>query len=233
MYSISYQGHVKNNETGNILAYKLDKDGYPRVGPYGINNRVHAFVHRLVAWDWVYRPNDTTNTVNHIDGDKLNNHYLNLEWLDNTMNQRHAWLTGLKVPFRGEERVNAILTNDQVHLICKLIVKHHKNVPLIMNDIRNYPELYNVNRNMIESIRNKQSWTFISDKYFSHEDFRQRLVPEEAEDICKLLLQTDMDCRETLIRFNRSHGYEVNLRTVQRIKDGEMWKSVSSKYFQT
>ena len=231
-YLISNHGNVKNIEHDKILSQNTDKDGYLRLGLYGDDKRLFVPVHRLVAFEFVKMPsNYSTLSVNHIDGNKLNNHYLNLEWVDNTTNQRHAWLTGLKTAPAGEDSASSILTNDQVRLICELIVKHEKKMPLIMDEIKNRKELCNVNRNMVESIRNKQTWDFISDNYFSYEDFRQRLRPDEVREICELLLINQMDCNAVLDEFNNSHDYRTTLRTIQRIKGKEMWKTVSDDYF--
>ena len=52
-------------------------------------------VHRLVAKTFIINPNNLPQ-VNHIDGNKLNNAISNLEWCDNSYNQKHAYKLGLQ-----------------------------------------------------------------------------------------------------------------------------------------
>lgn len=72
----------------HTLKKAVDKDGYYR-GIIRGNKTYKAFgYHRLVAEHFVVNPSGFPQ-VNHIDGNKKNNHYTNLEWVDHSGNQRH------------------------------------------------------------------------------------------------------------------------------------------------
>ncbi len=77
-------------------------------------------MHRLVAEAFVDNPNSEP-TVNHIDGNKLNNYYLNLEFVSYSYNNQHAYDIGLHK--KGEHHYNSRLTEQQVKEI-KLLGKY-------------------------------------------------------------------------------------------------------------
>lgn len=65
----------------------LDKKSYP--------------VHRLVALAFLSNPDpERYKIVNHIDGNKQNNHVSNLEWVSTARNIEHAIATGLKTSYK-------------------------------------------------------------------------------------------------------------------------------------
>jgi hypothetical protein len=64
-----------------------------------ISNKDH-FVHRLVAIAFLENL-ENKETVNHIDGNKENNHVSNLEWCTRSENTQHAYNTGLHKPYTG------------------------------------------------------------------------------------------------------------------------------------
>lgn len=56
------------------------------------NNLVEKYVHRLVARFFLDMPQtDERWTVDHLDGNKLNNHWQNLEWVTYQTNIRRYW----------------------------------------------------------------------------------------------------------------------------------------------
>lgn len=70
-------------------------------------------VHRLVLETFKPHVNMNDLEVNHIDGNKLNNHLTNLEWSTRHDNILHAYAIGLMVN-KGERGHNAKLSNADV-----------------------------------------------------------------------------------------------------------------------
>ena len=88
-YSISTTGIVLN-PYGKVLKQVPNKKGYLRVF---LNNREKKhkqfLVHRLVASAFIPNPNNYPQ-INHKDRNPSNNNVDNLEWCDNTYNQRYS-----------------------------------------------------------------------------------------------------------------------------------------------
>ncbi len=86
---------------GEVLKQCLSgSHGYATIRADGKN----LLVHRLVAKRWLGNP-EGKRTVNHKDGNKLNNNLDNLEWATDTENNQHSWRELGRKPSRGRKKL--------------------------------------------------------------------------------------------------------------------------------
>lgn len=87
------------SEYGDIYDAMKDTMVYQRMKTRGYDvGKLHdrlVTIHRLVAWEFYPDKRNMELTVDHIDGNKLNNHYTNLEWVTLEENIRRAYFKGL------------------------------------------------------------------------------------------------------------------------------------------
>ena len=109
-------------------------------------------IHQLVGEYFVDNPNNKP-CINHKDGDKLNNHYTNLEWCTIGENTSHAFSIGL-INKTGENHHHAKLKDADIPKIFEL-----RQQGLIMRDIGN---IFGVSRRTIGDVLNRNLWTHVS-----------------------------------------------------------------------
>lgn len=121
---VGYEGIYEVSDTGKIKSLdrlSVHKNGKKynikerilkdiRVGDYrGVQlcnngNAKKNYLHRLVALHFVSGHSEVFKVVNHIDGDKNNNHFENLEWVTHSQNLQHALETGLNQNYGENSR---------------------------------------------------------------------------------------------------------------------------------
>lgn len=108
-YDCSNTGLIRNRTSGKISTGTITNRGYVAVS-ISINGIKHTIQpHRFVALLFVENPNNKPY-VNHIDGNKSNNNYQNLEWCTHLENMRHA-STILKRDF-GKKHSKKVKCNE-------------------------------------------------------------------------------------------------------------------------
>lgn len=98
-YYITEDGLVINSKGKRLKQYINDNFKY-----YFLILRIEKkpktmFIHRLVAETYI-KNTENKPQINHKDGNKLNNHFTNLEWVTQSENVKHAYNIGLNKPKR-------------------------------------------------------------------------------------------------------------------------------------
>ena len=123
-YSVSNTGKIKslrtrtNSKAGACLKIETIWSGYNRVHLVKGGRSKKFSVHRLVASVFLSEYTELLE-VNHIDGDKSNNHVTNLEMCTSSQNKKHAFKIGARTQTGSRNSMHK-LTEDSVREI-KLI----------------------------------------------------------------------------------------------------------------
>ena len=156
-YEVQDDGKVFSNKSGQrkelsggVSRYKIkrpDSIGY-KVVTLSVNGKCTTHtVHRLVAIAFIPNP-DGKPFVNHLDGNKHNNHISNLEWTTPAENIQHAWDTGLLTRKSGGLNRSTtrdctldkfILTGDQSGYSILTLVQYTTSKDMVRNGLP--PEL--------------------------------------------------------------------------------------------
>lgn len=159
-----FEGRFWISDHGRILSKKYDKfklfcpcvdmPGYYNITLRNKPDKRYCRVHQLVGEHFCEMiEKEGRMTWNHIDGNKLNNHYLNLEYITARENCAHARVIGLQYN-KGESHKMSKLKDEQVREIYAL-----RNTPL---NFTRMGKKYNVSRNQIADIVYGRSWQHIT-----------------------------------------------------------------------
>lgn len=157
LYLIDEEGNIYSNYKKGYLLPKKDKDGYLNINLSGgsRNSKCYVRIATLVAWTYLGAPPSTIKdpTINHKDGNILNNHYTNLEWMERGENSSIRTNKG-----QGTLNHEAKLTEAQVEEICNLLVNTDISYKKIC-------EQFNITKSSISRIKTQKGWKSITSQY--------------------------------------------------------------------
>lgn len=239
MYRISNHGRIFNNFTNKEI-FPFPNHGYLVFGmvKYDGSQR-HVFTHRVVAYEFM-TGYDKKLDVNHIDGVKTNNHVKNLELISRSKNIRHAIQTGLN-PMLGEEHPGHKLLEEDVHKICELFVEYNGSIQQVLDDMHRYPKYQYITRYMLERIKHKKNWSWISDAYFMENQFDKcvygeknigaKLTNNDARLICEKLVEYHGSVVKVLEYMKSTGNTTITRYDIEHIKYKKNWVWLSDEYF--
>lgn len=149
-YMVSNFGNVTRD--GELLDFGIDNDGYLRTSYLDevTKDTKCLFLHRMVGELFVNNPNpEEFNTVNHIDGDKMNCCFWNLEWTTLSGNRDHATLNSL---YKGK-----VYSEEMIEELCKALSRGVS--------VKEICSTFGVTPKFVSAIYTRKRWTSVSDKY--------------------------------------------------------------------
>lgn len=157
-YQISNFGRVKslerfvNNHSGfkkklkeKYIYPSISKTGYYVITLSKNTNKKTYKIHRLIAVCFI-KNNNNKPCINHINGNKLDNSLINLEWCTIKENNIHAEKTGLKND-SGVNNSKSCLSKDDVYFI--------RNSGLKLKELS---KIYSINQSGVSKIKLRKTY---------------------------------------------------------------------------
>jgi hypothetical protein len=203
-----------------VLKSKPCGKGYRSVN-LSVENAVSTkLVHGLVAKAFIGdRP--LNHEINHIDGNKTNNHAKNLVYCTPSENMQHAVKTGLTNPVRGEKAVNAKLKEADIANIRNRVAAGESQLALSKE--------YGVHNTTIRNIYLNSSWSHVSPEYSCGK--KPNPYSKGSSQHCAKLNEKDIPIirqrlasGETGIAIAKDYG--IRPSAISYIKSGKTWAHV-------
>lgn len=205
-YQVSNHGRVRSIIGGQSLIMKTERDRYERV-QLVVNcsqREKHFSIHRLVAFEFLPGGYGPDKQVNHINGEKLDNHVRNLEWVTISQNLKHAYATGLST------NPNMILSENDAILICQSLNKNDGSLMDTFNELKNI--INGLTYPMVGSIKYGSTFTKISEVHLNEHGRR------------KQIRQTDPDVILAVAQCLKKHNGDVK-KTKKELEKAFPWVS--------
>jgi len=238
-YLISEDGKVFSIFGDRLLKHQIDKDGYFRITIL----RKKCSVSRLVAYQF-HLNRDLSLVVDHIDGNKQNNHYTNLEWVTVKENTNRAEKMNLR-NVRGISNGNNKYREKLIHEICQRFTEGFSNMDVFRiykgphANIKDHEGFYA----LIHKLRKKELWPDVTKNYEYSSDpgvatkiFKvkedSRFTEEEIHKICKLFVQglNPVNVLKTIGIDEYGIDYSRYYDAISGIRRGKTWKYISDQY---
>ena len=214
-YLISDDGKFYNKSYKELFQ-RPNRDGYMVSYRSENNKQKTVSIHREVAKAFIPNP-ENKPCVNHIDGDKKNNHVSNLEWVTYSENNKHAFKIGLSSVRLGENSPLSKYTDDEIHIVCKMMQDGYRKKEVISST--------GISESTYKNINTRRCWNHISDLYeFSGRN--NNISEVSVRWVCQMIVQGYKNCQ--IIKMANSK--KITAHVVSSIRNRKSFQSIVSQY---
>lgn len=216
-YGASSEGNIYRLSTKKFMSKIKAYDGYLDVRVCHNNIPKSVKYHVVVADAWLPYE-EGKDFINHINGDKSDSKVSNLERCTGAENQRHAIKTGLKS--KAEDLYNSLLTNENVHDICKLLSDGIT--------VKSLSEMYGVSKDVIRKIKDGSNYHSIRKLYLNiPHKYKYEFSESTIRWVCEQIVAGVAD--NTIAK--SSNNKNLSSAEVKRIRHKIRYKIISDEYF--
>lgn len=207
-YLVSDAGRIRGMKVP-YLSPSVSSAGYLVVSLPTVTGRTFATVHRTV-YETFRGEVPKGMVINHIDGDKQNNHIDNLEVCTHSENTLHAYDTGLAKGKPGETNSQAKLTAEDFLQVCEALMEGATN--------KDIAELFGLHDRYVSLIRHKKRWTSLFPSwYVPCKSLGSTCIPLPL--MIEIYKETLTDTKNHVI----ADKYSLDRSTVSRIRSKKTW----------
>ena len=231
-YQVSNHGRIRSVRCETPMIMKSNIDGkYIRIGlsTKGLSHTRNYSVHRLVATAFVQGWSVDKNCVNHIDGNRYNNNYTNLEWLSNDQNMQHAVDSCLLK--RGDDSPCSKISEQEATKICYSLNKNHGSLIDTYNELKDL--IPTVSYPIITMIKYGETFTYISDKILTDEGRKKQIRqtdPDVIIEAAQCLKKYNGDVKKTKKEFGVKYPW-VTYSWLWHLKDKSVASEITDQVF--
>lgn len=228
LYQISNHGRVKSLANDIIMRPNYSSE-YPRIQLMMNSKHKHFSIHRLVAKAFVPGESKERCCVNHINGNKGDPHYVNLEWVSDNENKVHASKTGL-IP-RGDGSAVAKISEKDAIAICETLNKYGGNIMKTFTELKE--TIPTLTYPIISMIKYRECFKYISDRILNDEGAskqERQTDPDVIIDVAKCLKNNNGDVKKTKDQMISKYPW-ISLGWIWHLKDKSVASDVTDQIF--
>ena len=210
-YWVSESGDIINKATGFSLSPTIGNTGYHIISKSCTGQ---GSVHRLVYESFIGSIPEGMQ-INHLDGNKSNNHITNLELCTAQENTIHAYALGLSKGKKGETNSMAKVSEQDVINMYSMFLKGYDNSQVA--------SIYGLSDRYVSLVRHGKRWEYLWDREGMKETLSTGNLPFSLPK-CIYIVNYCKVSRE----LNRDIAFKFGLdtSTISRVKNRKTWKCI-------
>ena len=120
-YDVSTYGRLRNSRTLKVVRLNIISNGYlGYCASFGSrHNKKTIRIHKAVSETFIFNDDVNKCEVNHKDGNKMNNHVSNLEWVTPSDNTKHAYRLGLRDHYNRPKKPVYMIDIGSDKILCR------------------------------------------------------------------------------------------------------------------